>query len=393
VRSRGNLLPLQRRNWDVVVAGAGPAGTMSALEFVRAGYTVLLVDRSVFPRAKVCGGCLNMAAVKVLQDAGLVPVLQHLGARPLSQLIIVSKDRQFSVPLPGGYAVSRSGLDAALVDAAQQEGVHFLSGVRAGLEEVRSDGCSIVLTSRFSSQTVRASIAVCADGLSGTFLARHAEFAPKVRPSSRIGISCVSKVNSVDPPAGVVRMVVDDEGYVGMVQVEEGSLNLAAAITPGAIIRADKSPFRALRRILEPSGIVVPKELSRANWRGTVPLTRVRPVVGAGRLLIIGDAAGYVEPFTGEGMAWALSCGRLVVSVVRQLSQSRNNDLGRAWQQVYGESVARRQRVCRIVQRILRKPGLYRRVLHFSARNSFWARRVISSLNRPVYGEVSNYES
>ena len=390
--TKGDPLPLRQRTWEVVVAGAGPAGTMSALSLARAGFSVLLVDRSTFPRAKVCGCCLNMAAVEVLQDAGLFPILKRLGARPLNELRIHFRNRQIPIRLPGGYAVSRAALDEALVEAAREEGVHFLTGVRAGLEELRANSCSITLIGRSSSQTVRACTALCADGLNGSFLAKNPEFAPKIYSSSRIGISSLLPDQSADLPSGSIEMSIGSKGYVGMVELEDGRINVAAAIASDAIVQADKTPSRAVRGILEEAGAQVPLNMSHADWRGTPPLTRRRRVVGDRRLLILGDAAGYVEPFTGEGIAWALASGRLIVPVVQRFATSQSADLGREWQQLHSKSIRRRQRTCRVVQTFLKRPGLTSALLRCFAPTSSWIHPIVSLLNRPLLKEASIYE-
>ena len=74
------------RLWDAIVVGAGPAGAMAARELARTGISVLLVDRARFPRYKVCGGCLNPRALRLLRKAGLGGLMARLGAVPLTKL-------------------------------------------------------------------------------------------------------------------------------------------------------------------------------------------------------------------------------------------------------------------------------------------------------------------
>ena len=115
-----------RRSWDVAVVGAGPAGAMAARELARRGCSVLLIDRSSFPRWKVCGCCLNGHALTLLQEVGLGAMLATSGAVPLTAIRLASAGRSASVPLSGGMVLSRESFDAALIYAAIEAGADFL---------------------------------------------------------------------------------------------------------------------------------------------------------------------------------------------------------------------------------------------------------------------------
>ena len=103
-------------------------------------------------------------------------------------------------------------------------------------------------------------------------------------------------------------MAVGKGGYVGLVRVEDGGLNAAAAFER-RFLRVCGGPAGAASRILSGSGFPAVSAFGEAEWRGTVALTRTTRPVAADRVFLIGDATGYVEPFTGEGMAWALDVG------------------------------------------------------------------------------------
>ena len=115
-----------RDHYDFVVIGAGVAGSLAAYLAARQGMRVLLVERQRFPRAKVCGCCLNSRAQQLLQQAGLADGLQALSPVPTSALRLQYRGRSLSLPMPGGLVVSRSRLDAWLVTEAVQAGAEFL---------------------------------------------------------------------------------------------------------------------------------------------------------------------------------------------------------------------------------------------------------------------------
>ncbi|WP_439621782.1 NAD(P)/FAD-dependent oxidoreductase [Gemmata sp.] len=175
-------------------------------------------------------------------------------------------------------------------------------------------------------------------------------------PGSRIGAGIVLNADAAPAfyAAGTIFMATGRGGYVGLVRVEDGRLDVAAAFDP-AFVKAAGGLGPAAADVLGSAGWPVPPDLAGASWKGTPALTR-RPVRVAGeRSFVVGDAAGYVEPFTGEGMAWA-------VMSAAALGPIAANDwypgLAREWEAAHARVVARRQSVCRVVSRVLRSPRL-----------------------------------
>src|SRR5436853_5849002 len=99
------------RTWDVIVIGAGPAGALSALCAARSGASTLLVERKRFPRAKVCGGCLNASAVGLLDSLGMGNVSSKFGL-PIDHLCLGLRGKRACLSLPGGVAIPRTHLDS-----------------------------------------------------------------------------------------------------------------------------------------------------------------------------------------------------------------------------------------------------------------------------------------
>src|SRR5262249_46303070 len=133
------------RCWEVVIIGAGPAGAMAAHQLAWMGKSVLLVDKAVFPRWKVCGCCLNTRALATLRATGLGPLTARCGAVPLQNLELAARNRRALLPLAGGVALSREAFDAALVRAAIEAGAAFLPGAFASLgEDLRAARCVLL---------------------------------------------------------------------------------------------------------------------------------------------------------------------------------------------------------------------------------------------------------
>ena len=211
---------------------------MAARELARRGMQVLLVERKAFPRAKVCGACLNQRAVSWLELAGLGELLPRLGAIPTTRFTALCGGRSVDVELPGGAAVSREALDGALVQAAIDSGAQFLAGVSATLKDDQADPSEreveLAAPAR-RQQTIRARLVLAADGLGRPALRQSREFVTRVSPAAKIGVRA-SIVDGSDRFApGVIYMAVGRAGYAGVVRVEDGSLNLAAALAPEAL--------------------------------------------------------------------------------------------------------------------------------------------------------------
>jgi len=351
--------------WDAIVVGAGPAGAFAARGLARAGLSTLLVDRKAFPRHKVCGGCLNAHAVGILEKAGLANQLRELGARPLSAIQLRYRDRRADVALPSGLAVTRATLDAVLAGAAISAGCAFLPETSAlvGAESSSSNRGSgltrqVALQQR-EDRAVAASarIVVVADGLGRSSVRDFPSMRGVVESGARIGVGAVAAAGCVNALSGCVTMVVGRGGYVGITDVENAGVNIAAALDVD-FLRARGGPAGAVRAILASARVSATSALETLDWQGTVPLTRhvIAPV--AHRVFVLGDAAGYIEPFTGEGMAWALSAADALVPLAVRATALWNSAIEQQWLDIYDRIVRSNQRRCRIVSRALRYPPL-----------------------------------
>jgi flavin-dependent dehydrogenase len=353
--------------WDAVVVGAGPAGAVAARGLARDGASVLLVDRCDFPRWKVCGACLGPTALYVLDSIGLRSVVTDAGAVKLTRLVLVGAGRRAVIPLPDSLALSRAVLDRSLVEAAVGSGVSFRSGARASVEREGNRFVEVLVRQAGVAVTERTRVVIDATGLGSRLGAalpgRRTERAvgfSDVAPRSRVGLGAMFA--DVDPAVvpGELRMVIARSGYVGMVRLEDGVLNVAAAIDRDAL---RGGPSAAVESVLREGGAPPLVGSNLTGWNGTPPLTR-RPADRARRRLFrLGDAAGYVEPFTGEGIGWALIAGAAVVPVARTAIRGWRDDLVEEWGRVHSRRVERRQWTCRALAVALRRPRVVRPAL------------------------------
>ena len=350
--------------WDVVIIGAGPAGALAARQLALAGARALLVDRCAFPRGKVCGACVNQHALRLLESLGLRGVTGRLGGVPLRSWRLQSGGRSVQLPLAGGLAVSRSRFDAALVAAACRAGACFLPQTTAAVlpvESGRSTEFRHVRLSHgsFAAGVVQGRIILAADGLGHPSLRRSNEFQSRVAARSRIGLGATIGQFPGSFTRHCIFMAVAAAGYVGLVRVEDGALNVAAAIDPN-FVKQTGGPEKALATMLLEAGLPNIPDLASATWRGTPSLTRQTRPLASTRLFLVGDAAGYVEPFTGEGIAWALASAVAVVPLVLQGIDEWSPHLAQNWSAIYRRQIDSRQSLCRLATTIVRHPTMTR---------------------------------
>lgn len=373
--------------WDVLVIGAGPAGTLAARQLALAGKRVLLVDSKSFPRGKVCGACLNGQALSILRAAGLSEVVTDLGGVPLNRFDVRVYGKGVSVPLPEGLAVSRKRFDAELVRAAVSAGTDFLPETSASLGALSgagADECRLVnLRHRDAALLeVRARIVLAADGLAHASLRDHEQFASHVAPASRIGVGGHLASFPASYECGTVYMAVGRPGYVGLVQVEEGQLNIAGALLPAYVRSAGNVP-EAVGGLIREAGLASIAALADAEWHGTIAMTRQTRRPADRRVLVLGDAAGYVEPFTGEGIAWAFAAAIAVSPFVLRGLATWDEHLENEWHRALRTVVFRRQRWSHLFAFASRHPIVARCVQRAVSLFPSVANPIIRRVNQP----------
>jgi flavin-dependent dehydrogenase len=385
LHATGSLEEATGRVRDVVVVGAGPAGAMSALLLARAGLDVLLVERRSFPRYKVCGGYLNAHALAALERAGLAGEIEVTGAAPIAAIRIHRARSRATIPLPPGRSVSRAAFDALLVRSAVAAGVFFLPETMATIAgktgDADGDTRRVILQRARRSAEASGRVVVVADGLGHPSLRGSPGLGEQVARRSRLGLGAVLEPGAAKIAPGAIEMVVGRSGYAGLSETGDGRVNIAAAVdaaslrTPGGAADAVASLLRGAD--LDPD---IPA-IRRADWHGTLPLTRTIARPAGRRLFVLGDAAGYVEPFTGEGMAWALTGAEALVPFVAKSVGAWRSTLAEEWIAAHRSVVVREQRWCRALARALRRPWFVTLAVALLRRRSGLARPIIDHLS------------
>lgn len=341
--------------WDVIVIGAGPAGSVTSRQLALAGLETLLVDAKTFPRDKVCGGYLNPRAVRVLERTGLVSEVAGRTCSITREIELIASRQRARFSLPPGLVIGRPAFDLALLQQAQAAGVAVMTGAQAVVEPTQHySSRTVTLTHNNSRHAYRARIVVCADGLARTSIRHLSEFPIDTLPNSRVGIGAVVNDDSGRWPASDITMVVARHGYVGISRINDAQLNVAAAVEP--MVLSHTSPAEIAAEVFTEAGVPLPEDLHAATWRGTPPLTSNPRYVAAQRVFLVGDTAGYVEPFTGEGMSAALESAVAITPIITQAVHDWTPARGQQWQDLHRRIIRNRSTTCRKLAWVLRRP-------------------------------------
>jgi flavin-dependent dehydrogenase len=369
--------------WDVLIIGAGPAGGLAALDCAKQGLRVMLVEQRSFPRWKVCGCCFNNQAQAILSSRGEDTLIEDCGGQLLDSLRLGLRGREATLALPNGFVLSRERFDQALIHSAINAGASARFQVTAHVEAASPGYRYVRLKDHHSGTTshVKARVVLVAAGLSQRSLPKIEAGQSRVRKQSRHGAGCVVDDETDHYPSGAIHMAIGDQGYVGLVRREDGLLNLAGAFDRDALSQG-QGTVDAAQKVLNQAGFPVPQALQRGQrWQLTPALSRNSNVVAGERFLVMGDAAGYVEPFTGEGMAWALTAGAAAAPFVLEGLERWTEGLETRWKTTLQVHIGRRQTICRALSSVLKRPASTTVLFELVKRWPSVAESIVSSLN------------
>ena len=322
---------------QVIVVGGGPAGSATAFFLARAGVDVLLLDRARFPRDKPCSEYMSPQASRILDEMGVLTRIEEAGAAALGGMRVRAPNgttfhgRYADVVGHRGYrdrglALRRTILDDLLLSRARAVGAtvcesthvtalaHDMGGRVTGVEIRDADG---------SSRTVSASMVVGADGLR-SIVSRRLGLAGTRRAQRRLAL--VTHFANVEGMTDSGEMHVEHDGYIGLADVGNGLTNVAVVVPTSRAGRAAGDPSGFMDDWIRRRAHIVPR-FKRA--------VRVSPVLATGPFAsaarrayapgaaLVGDAADFFDPFTGEGIYAALRGGELLAPRIVDALQSR----------------------------------------------------------------------
>lgn len=390
--------PSGSKTYDVAVVGAGPAGSATATHLARAGCRVALLDRARFPRDKPCAEYLSPGAEPLLRDLGVLDELERLTPAHLKGFrVFAPSGRMFQGDFAGtrapngtplhtyGLAVPRLRLDAALLGAARTAGAAIFEGCRvANIERVAASVPVWRLLGADGSEHLHAHVLVAADGVHSTIARRLG----LQRPGILRKVGLVAHLRGIQGLADYGEVHVAGRRYVGLAPLEPTAVGDLCNV---AMVVDEAREGRHLAG--HPQAFLLDALESFPRLHGRLShVTVVRPTlttsgicVRACRLaddglLLVGDAAGYFDPFTGEGIYQALQSAQIAAGVIARALAS--GDVSRQALQPY---VAHHRRAFKgkrtveaLVQSAIQVPGMMNQMARALARHKSMADTIVA---------------
>lgn len=323
-----------KRQFDLAIVGAGPAGSAAAITARRRGWSVLLIDKDEFPRHKVCGEFVSYESSRLLET-----LLGHkvTGRVPINRTRIFrgSSVHEGTVPSPA-ISISRYELDAALVRRATREGAILL---RERVRNVERDSDGFVVNTIGSDVYARAVI---------NATGRWSELTQQGTAGGKRWIGIKQHFTETSPPPST-DLYFFDGGYCGVQPIAENVINVCALADPAKVTK-----------MLEVFGLSEPLRLRSSQWTAITEAITTAPVIFRtprpveNEIINVGDAAAFIDPFLGDGISIALQTGAFAAECLADHLEGR---------QTFSESLVRFEREYRRrVTPAVRRAALLRRM-------------------------------
>lgn len=372
---------------EVLVVGGGPAGAFTAWSLARLGVDVTVVDRARFPRDKACAEYLSPQASRLLDEMGVLADVEASGAAQLAGMRVRAPSGEIAHGQFGsvrgyrgfrdrGLALRRTVLDAMLLERARSAGATVLEGARViDVERVgaRVAGVRVAAGDGEPERSLGARVVVGADGLRSV-VSRRLGLARRARWPRRVAL--VTHYRGVHGLTDCGEMFLERDGYAGIAPVGGGLANVALVVPAGRAAGIGGDPAGFLERWVLSRPALAPRFEGAER---TTPVLASGPFASAATrawapgAALVGDAADFFDPFTGEGIFAALRGGELVAPYLYEAVRGRTHRHADHALAAYDRSLrhlfAGKRRVERLVGLAVAVPALGNRTARGLARD------------------------
>jgi geranylgeranyl reductase family protein len=383
---------------QVIIVGGGPAGSSTAFFLAQLGVDVLVLDKARFPRDKACSEYLSPQASRILEAMGALGEVESSGAAQLAGMRVhapngatihgeFAADHGFRGHRDRGLAVRRTVLDAILLERARAAGARVEENVRV-VDLLKEDGrvSGVVRSSADGQQEIRAPLVIGADGLRSV-VGRRLGLIRRAGWPRRIAL--VTHYSGVGGISDFGEMYVDRGGYCGVAPVGNGLFNVAVVVpvSRAAEVAVDRTEFlESWIAEREPLAKLFRNATRETPVRATGPFATSAKRTWSPGAALVGDAADFFDPFTGEGIYSALRGGELLASraadSVRAASQAKGDRILAAYDADRRREFSGKRTVERLIGAAVAFPALINRAARVLS-----ARRDMADLLVGVVGD------
>jgi flavin-dependent dehydrogenase len=324
-------------DFDVLIVGSGPAGSALAILLSETGKSVLLVDKSIFPRDKVCGECISPGALNILNKLGIKAELDKLNVEKVTGVTFRSPDlRSAKVYYPGdqyGYAISRRLLDKLLLDYARNK--HNITVIEGfNLKNVSVENEQVIITGEKDKNTMSftGSVLAGADGRYSTVAKLLGIYKLQAETSRHVYVATLENIKEL---SSNIELEIKDKKIQYLISKQANNLASIAVVIndPGFKKGMNKEIYLQLIK----QSFFLKNRLGNINFETQLKGIALQKYslnsLALARVLFIGDSAGFIDPITGEGMYRAFKSAAFASETI--IKAFEKNDFSQNFLSVY----------------------------------------------------------
>ena len=334
---------------DVLVVGAGPAGSTAALALRRAGWSVTIVEKEAFPRRKVCGEFVSGPTWSLLRALGVEAQLAADAGPAVDRVGFYAREERIEAPMPAraemaGRAIGRHRLDAALLDAAAAAGAQALQPATVESVERDADGYrATIARPRAAAETIHARWVIDAHG---SWQRSPFGELPPSRPTDLLGFK--ARFANASLPRGLMPLVLFPGGYGGLVETDAGAVSFSCCIRREALRAAREGGLAAgdavlahVRRHCRGFREAIDGARLEGPWLAAGPIRPGFRSLHRDGIFAVGNAAGEAHPLIAEGISMAIQSGWLLAHHLTTCGDAREAGAryARAWRRQFAARI------------------------------------------------------